>query len=142
MSTSVYTGLTRSLSVGAFTKLRKRTISSVVSVCLSVRMGQLGSHWTDVHEISYWIILWKLVEKNSSFIKIWPEYRVLNMKTYVVNLCNYLAEILLEWEMFQTKVVEKIKTNIICSITLFRKSCRLGDNVEKQVQPDRPQMTT
>jgi hypothetical protein len=35
--------------------------------------------------------------------------------------------------MFQTKVVKKIKTHILCSITFFRKSCRLWDNVEKYV---------
>ena len=29
--------------------------------------------------------------------------------------------------MFQTKVVEKIKTRILCSITFFRKSCRGRD---------------
>jgi hypothetical protein len=33
--------------------------------------------------------------------------------------------------MFQTKVVEKIKTHILCSVTFFRKSCRLWDNVGK-----------
>jgi hypothetical protein len=33
--------------------------------------------------------------------------------------------------MFQTKVVEKIKTHILCSVTFFQKSCRLRDNVEK-----------
>ena len=33
--------------------------------------------------------------------------------------------------MFQTKAVEKIKTHILCSVTFFRKSCRLSDNVEK-----------
>ena len=33
--------------------------------------------------------------------------------------------------MFQTKVVVKMKTHILCSITFFRKSFRLGDNVEK-----------
>ena len=33
--------------------------------------------------------------------------------------------------MFQTKVVEKIKTNILCSINVFRKSWRLWDKVEK-----------
>jgi len=33
--------------------------------------------------------------------------------------------------MFQTKVVEEMKTNILCSITFFfRKSCHLWDNVE------------
>jgi len=33
--------------------------------------------------------------------------------------------------MFQTKVVEKIKTHILCSVTFFRKTCRFLDNVEK-----------
>jgi len=37
--------------LGAFTKLRKAIISFLMSVCLSVRMEQLGSHWTDFHEI-------------------------------------------------------------------------------------------
>jgi hypothetical protein len=33
--------------------------------------------------------------------------------------------------MFQTKAVEKIRTHILCSVTFFRKSYRLWDNVEK-----------
>jgi len=33
--------------------------------------------------------------------------------------------------MFQTKVVEEIKTHILRSITFFWISCRLWDNVEK-----------
>jgi hypothetical protein len=37
------------LFLGAFTKLRKATFSFV----MSVPMEQLGSHWTDFHEISY-----------------------------------------------------------------------------------------
>jgi len=32
--------------------------------------------------------------------------------------------------MFQTKVVEKIKTHVLCSVTIFRKSSRLSNNVE------------
>jgi len=32
--------------------------------------------------------------------------------------------------MFQTKVVEKIKAHILCSVTFFL-SCRLWDNVGK-----------
>jgi hypothetical protein len=44
--------------------------------------------------------------------------------------------------MFQTKVVQEIKTHILCSVTSFpRKSRRLWDNVEHVVQPDRPQIT-
>ena len=33
--------------------------------------------------------------------------------------------------MLQTKIVEKITTHALCSITFFLKSCRLWDNVEK-----------
>jgi len=33
--------------------------------------------------------------------------------------------------MFQTKVVEKIETHILCPVTYFRKSCRVWDTVEK-----------
>ena len=48
-----------------------------------------------------------------------------------ITFWSYLAQFFLEWEMFQTKVVEKIKTHILCSVTFFRKSYRLWDNVEK-----------
>ena len=37
--------------VGAFAKLRKATISFVMSVCLSDRMEQLDAHWTGFDEI-------------------------------------------------------------------------------------------
>jgi hypothetical protein len=39
--------------LGAFMKLRKATVSFVMSVCPSVssRMEQLSSHWKDFHEI-------------------------------------------------------------------------------------------
>jgi hypothetical protein len=51
----------------AFAKLRKVTISFVVSVCSSVlpsiREEQLGSHWTDFHEILYLCIFRKSAKK-------------------------------------------------------------------------------
>jgi hypothetical protein len=34
-----------------------------LSICLPVRMEQLGSHWTDFHEIWYFNILRKSVEE-------------------------------------------------------------------------------
>ena len=43
----------------------------------------------------------------------------------------YLAQLFLEWEIFQANVVEKIQTHILCSIIFFRKSYSLWDNVEK-----------
>jgi len=36
--------------------------------------------------------------------------------------------------MFRRKTVEKIKTQTLCSTTIFRKSCRLWDNVERCCQ--------
>ena len=48
---------------------------------------------------------------------------------------SYLAEIFLEWEMFQTKVAEKIKTHILCSVIFFRESYHLWDNVETYGTP-------
>ena len=41
------------------------------------------------------------------------------------------AHFFLEWEIFRTKIVEKIKTHILYSLTFLRKSCLLWDNVEK-----------
>jgi len=52
------------------------------------------------------------------------------MKTDV-DFSLYLAHFFLEWEMFQTTVVEKIKTHCLCPRTFFfRKSYHLWDNVE------------
>jgi hypothetical protein len=52
------------------------------------------------------------------------------MKTNIQFL-PYLSQFFLQWEMLETNFVEKIKTHILYSVTNFRKSCRLGDNVEK-----------
>jgi len=41
----------RRIFTRVYGKLHKATTSSFPSVCLSVRMEQLGSHWTDFHEI-------------------------------------------------------------------------------------------
>ena len=52
------------------------------------------------------------------------------MKTNI-HFWSYLAHFFLEWEMFQTKIIEKIKAHILFSVTFLRKSCRLWENVEK-----------
>ena len=45
---------------------------------------------------------------------------------------SYLAHFFLEWEMFQTKVVEKFETHILSSVFFpSKKSCRLWDNLGK-----------
>jgi hypothetical protein len=104
------------------------TISFIMSVCPSMQTGicmeQLGSHQTDFHES--WVFFENCWE-NSGFIKIWQELCVLYMKTNIY-FWSYLANFFLEWEMFQTKVVEKITTHFLNSksfkkIVLFMGLC-------------------
>ena len=118
------------LFLGAQAKLRKAAISFFTSVRLSVRTVQLCSYRKDFHEILY-LRIFRKSRENSSFIKIWQEQPVLYMKTDV-HLWLYLPEFFSEWEMFQTKVVENIKSYILCSIAFLQKSCLLWDNVEKR----------
>jgi hypothetical protein len=51
------------------------TASSCVClpICPSVRVEELGSHWTDFHEILYVSVLQNICPENSSFIKISQE---------------------------------------------------------------------
>jgi len=105
-------------------------------------MGKLCSRWTDYHEIWYLSIFWKNLLSISSFVKIWQELGILHMQTDI-HFWSYLLHFFPEWEMFQTKVVEKIKTHILCSITFsfFRKS-RVYEIIWKNiVERSRPQMT-
>ena len=57
----------------AFAKLRIVTITFVMSarlfICPSVRTKQLGSQWTDFHEIGYLSIFRKFVEKIQDLLK-------------------------------------------------------------------------
>jgi hypothetical protein len=48
-----------------------------------------------------------------------------------IHLWSYLAYFISEWEKFQIKVVEEIKTHICVQYLVFRKLCRLWYNVEK-----------
>jgi hypothetical protein len=102
----------------AFAKLGKAAISFVMSVRPSVRLEQLSSHWTDLHQIWYFLYFSKLCRENSSFIKIGQKWRVLYMKTNT-QFWSYVAQLFLAWEIFQRKVVEKIRTPILSSITVF-----------------------
>jgi hypothetical protein len=58
-----------------------------------------------------------------------------------VHLWSYLAEFFSEWEMFQTKAVQKIKTHFVFSDFFPENSAVCEIMWEKMVQPDRPHMT-
>jgi hypothetical protein len=87
-----------------------------------------GSHWADFFMTFDVLVFCESLSRNSSLIRIWQEKRVLCMNTYVH--LWHLAQFFLELKMFRTKVVEKIKTLTLCSVTLFRNSCRFSDNVD------------
>jgi hypothetical protein len=107
---------------------KKRLLTTSPSVCLSVRKKQCGAYLDGFSLISYFTIFF-IRPQNSSLFQIWRKQRVLYMKT-CVHLWQSLAEFL-QWKMFQTKVVEEIKTHILRTITFPRKSCRLWHNVGK-----------
>jgi len=105
---------------GAFAKLGKATISIVISVYPSVRI---------FIKLDIRLFFKNLLRKfmlHDNLTRISGTLHETNRQ-----LWSYLAQFFLEWEMFQTKFVQNIKTHVLCSITFFRKSCRLGDNVEK-----------
>ena len=77
--------------------------------------------WVFCENLSRNIQVWLKSDNNNRHFTWSPMYIFL----------SYLAQFFLEWEMFQIKVVQKIKTHILCSVTFLRKSCRLWDNVEK-----------
>ena len=47
-----------------------------------------------------------------------------------MHILLYLSQFLMEWEIFQADVVDKIKTHILCSMSFLPKSFRLWGNVK------------
>ena len=71
--------------------------------------------------LHFWIATWKTKDSAPNDSK----------QTYT-NFQSYLTQFLLKWQIFKIKVVEKLKTHILFSITFFflKKSCLLWDTVE------------
>ena len=102
--------------LGAFAKFLKATVTFVMSVRPSAcnNSAPTGSIFIKLIFKDFS----KICREYSSFMKIWQEYRLLYMKTNI-HFLSYLVHFFLEWEMFQTKGVEKIKIHISCSINFF-----------------------
>ena len=102
-----------------FAQLRKLTINVFMSVCPQAtgRLPLDGFSWNFVFECFL-----KICRESSRFIKIWQEERALYVNTNI-HFWSYLTQFFLEWKMFQTKVVEKIKTHILHSIIFFFEKC-------------------
>ena len=57
------------------------------------------------------------------------------------HLWSFPAQLFLEWEMFQTKRVDKIRTYIAYSVAFFKKNLTVYEIIWKNnVEPGRPQM--
>ena len=119
--------LQQRLFLGAFANLRKATRISFMFVCPSI-----CPHGTRLPMDGFWRnLVFETFLENLSIHSLKPDKkRVLYMTTFS-HLWQYLADFFSKWEMFKIRFVEKIKTRILCSVTFFRKSCRLWHNVEK-----------
>jgi hypothetical protein len=115
--------------------------SSYESFRPTIRMEQLGSQWMDFYETLYLSIFHKSVEEFRVSLK-WQKQRVIYMNT---NKRLDHISIGRSWkeETLKRRVLEKIKTQILCSVHYFPKSCRLWeDNVWNTVDSVRPQIKT
>ena len=107
--------------LGAFANRENRLLASW---CLSIRPSVVPSVWdksapTGRIFMKFYISVFfrKSVEKNKVLLKSDKNYRYFTWRSF--NIYDYLAEFFLEWEMFQIKGVQKIKTHILWSVPFF-----------------------
>jgi len=114
--------------LGAFAKLRNAIISFVMSVCPhgTTRLPLDGFSWNLVFEYFS-----KFRRENSSVYEILTRITgTLHADRYTFFLIS--SRSVLRMRNVSRKFVQKIKTYILCSMTLvFRNSCRLRGKVEK-----------
>jgi len=122
--------------LGTFAKLRKATPSFVMSVC--PYWTRLPPNWFSWNVVSEYFS--KTYRANSSFIKIWHEQRVLYIRTNK-HLWSFLNQFCLEWVMFHTNVVEKIKTRTVYSKTPPENRAVYEITWKSIFELDRPLMT-
>jgi hypothetical protein len=125
--------------LGAFTRLRKAIISSVMSVCSSIHNEQLASHWTDFHEIWYLSIFRESVEKIQVSLK--PDKNNWYFTWRPAHIFYHISRISSENEKWFWHVVQKNKTHILYSLTFFEKSAFHEIMWKNMIQPYRSQMT-
>jgi len=69
-------------------------------------------------------------------------YRYFTWRPIYVHLWSHPTQFFLEWEIIQTKVVERIQTHVLCSVTCYRKIVPVMKKMWKNtVGPDRPEVT-
>jgi len=109
--------------LGALAKLQKLTTTYVISVCPSVRMEQLCSHWTDFHSIWYLCIFRKTVEKIQVSLQSANNNRYFTWRP--IYIFDHISLSSSENEKcFRQKLERKSKHTFCVQWLFFRKSCR------------------
>jgi len=107
-------------------------------VCLSVRVEQLCFRWTEFHEILYLSIFRKSVGKIQVSLKSGKKNGYFTWRPMYI----YYNISVTSSEMFQTKVVVKMKPHVLCSMTSVPKDVPFFKwMLINMAEPDRPQMT-
>jgi hypothetical protein len=112
---------------------------SYLSVRPSLRMEQLGSHWTDFYEIWYLSIFRKFIEKIQVSCK--SDNNSGHFTWTPMHIFIYLAQLFLKWIIFRTKVVEKKHTSTMFSNFFFQNRAVYEIMWKNIVERGRPQMT-
>jgi len=108
---------------------------------MSVRTEKLGSHWTDFHEILYFKVFRKCVEKIQGSLKSDKNNGYFTCAS--IYIYNHISFNFSYNENASDYIVGKIKTHILCAITLFFQNRAVYEIMWKNsVEPQRPQIRT
>ena len=102
--------------LGPITKLRNSTINFLMSVCPSA-WNNLVPTRSIFMKFGIWVFFENLSRKFKFYSNL-KKYRVLYMKTDI-HFWSHFAQFSLVRKVFQTRVVEKIETGILYSVTFF-----------------------
>jgi hypothetical protein len=115
--------------------------SSCLSVCLSAWNNSVPIRriFIKFYAWEFFDNLWKKFNFHQNLTRTTGSLHEY-LSTFMVN--TYLAGFVLEWKMFQSEVVDKIKTDALYPINFFPDNRVVYEIMWKNmVQPDRPQMT-
>ena len=132
--------LTGLIILGAFAKLRKATISLVMSVYLSVCPHGTNSavNARILTKFDITVLFENLRRKFKFYENLTRIAGTLHYGQYTFS--PYLAQFSLEWQILK-KNVEEIKTRILCSVTFFERRTVYEIMWKNIVEPERPQFT-
>ena len=104
-------------------------------------MEQLGSHWSDFHESLYLSVFLKKKKVEKIHVSLKSDKITGTLHEDQETFLIVSRSVLKMRYLSDKKVVEKIKTHILCSIIFFENRTVCEIMWRNIIQPDRPQMT-